>query len=82
MTAAGHDAILAAEEAFNRLGLGRRFDDDQIFGILRQGVHFLQGLLFGNADGADDDGLFAFFFLAAFLFLGIIDDDGPFNRKF
>ena len=68
--AAGHDLIAAAEEPFDRLGLGRRFHDDQVLSILRKLVELLQRLFLGKVDRAPDDGLFtvALLFTAFLLF--------------
>ena len=84
VAAAGHDLVAAAQEAFDSLGLGRRFDDDQILGVLRERVQLLQRFLLGQIDRAVDDGLLAvaFFLAASFLLFSIINDDCAFNRKF
>ena len=84
MSPAGHDLVVTAQESFDSLRLSRRFHNDQIFCIFRQGIHFLQRLLLRQVDRALDDHLFvaALFLTApAFLFL-VVNDDCSFDWKF
>ena len=46
VAAAGHDLVAAAQEAFDSLGLGRRFDDDQVLGVLRKRIQLLRPRFF------------------------------------
>ena len=82
MPATGKDFKVFAEKLFNRLGLSGRFDDDQIFGIFRQGVQFFQRFSYRQIDTAFNNNLFflSAFFLAAFF--RIVYSNRSLNGKF